>query len=501
MITTWLGSSQSYEPVANMLKMESSGKVLDLAMANKDLMTRLSHQGDEDFRMGAPLLEVVSGVAVVTASGSLVASYKWYNSYFDAVSYEEIRDAIQLATETEGVKSILLHVNSGGGTPTYLDELSQYIKLVDKNIMPVYGYSSSGALSAGYWLISSCRKVSCAKMASAGSIGVIVTLVNTSKMYERHGIEFKYYRSGKFKAVVQAEEEITPEVDTYLNEVVSQLHEFFESHVLASRGSLAQQHKGQWTEGKSYFAKEALSLGLIDEIITFDAQLSKLYDTNKKFSFSDKSTEQLTKLEAIAMKTKLLTADQLAKLSSGVPLDKLGLSEADLKTIRDESQTETTAEDGEVEAEASETPAETPEKETAKPTAQSFDIDKIIKLSTDLANANAELKSVNSQLSDATAKLAAAEETTASMSALQDKLKLALGEAANRFNLLLGTGDTDFTTMSAEATLAKYTDSKSKVYGILKDGATSTQPVGPRAEDTNPAQAPGQHEIIKKSKK
>jgi ClpP class serine protease len=105
-------------------------------------------------------------------------------------------------------------------------------------------------------------------------------------------------------------------------ETVMTLHGFFEEHVISSRNGAASTRE-KWNQGKTFFAGEGIKLNLADEIMSFDTRVAKLIQSgNNRVVISENNS--LSFEEAI-MKFKF-TEEQKAKLASGVPLEKLGLS-------------------------------------------------------------------------------------------------------------------------------------------------------------------------------
>lgn len=493
MLSVWLGNKESQHPVIEMQKAVSDGKLIDLMASSEQAMKLSAMQSEEDFRIGESLLQVNAGVAVISVKGSLVPDYNWYNSLFGVVSYEEIRDAVHMAASDSEVKNIVLCVESNGGAVTYLDATSDFIRQVDKNIKPVYGYTVSSSHSAGYWLISSTRSIAAAKMASIGSIGVIMTLVNYHKMHQEAGIEVTYLRSGEFKALGQSGEELSDKAKKEFQNVVMQLYGFFEDHVIATRGAAARQNKDVWGSGKTFFAKEALSLGLIDEINTFDDYISKMYDTSYiRFNAAD-TDAQLKTFGDTAMNLKLLSPEQAAKFASGVPIEDLGLSSEELEKVK--AQTTSAGEEHETAYDeagsASNEEQQTDDENVAESSAEnSADLDKLIELSTKLAKTEVKLE-------EADAKLVVLEEEKTNLLNMQETLVTIAAEATNRFQVALGKSSSDFEGVSAESIVKQYEKEKTALFGEMPSGRTSSQVVSDREE----AKSSLQHEntIIKKT--
>lgn len=494
--TVWIGAKDSYQPVLEMLQAKRDGKLLDL-MANSPAAMKLYERSlnmlsddddDDDFRIGESLLQVVGNVGIISVKGALVTDYAWYNSWFGLVSYDEIRDAVSMAVDDSNVSKILLNITSPGGSAAGIGEISDYIKQVDTKEKPVYGHTDSYAHSAGYWLLSSTRNISAGAMASTGSIGVIMTLVSYAKMYEDYGIEFTYLRSGKYKALGQAGEELSEEAKQEFMDMVTTLHGFFERQVMSSRGSLATQNKSKWNEGKTFFSKQSLELGLIDEINTFDGKIAKLYDSVNNFQMSESCIEELT------MKFKL-SEEQIAKLAAGVPLEKLGLSAEDLekaKAVLASEESEESTEESDTESETTDAEDETTEDDTETPseTTAAVDVDKIIELTTRATTAETKLETASTEL-------AAEKEKNTALLDTQKKLVELLGESAGRLQVGLGKSATDLSNASPEDVITAYTTARDQLLGTFDSGQTSESTVESRADGDA-----GRHNpIIKRNKK
>ena len=499
MLSIWLGNRESQQPVVEMKKAVSDGKLIELISSSEKAMNLSMRSTDDDeYRIGSELYQVNAGVGVISVKGSLVAEYNWYNYLFGIVSYEEIRDAFNMAAEDSRVKYILLDVDSSGGAVTYLDETTDYIKKIDANIKPVYGHTTSHCHSAGYWLLAATRKISAAKMASTGSIGVIMTLVNYSKAYADAGVEFKYIRSGQFKALGQQGEELTEAAEAQYLDMVMQLHSFFEEHVIAGRPALAAQTKAKWNEGKTFFSKESLALGLIDEVNTFDGHISKLYDTDYITFDSNMSESEIKLFGDTAMKLKLLSTSQAAKFASGVPVNKLGLSEDELAAVKaeiesnkdtsaEENNTDVGAEENNTEVSAEENEGEEATEET---TVSAEEVSMIVELTTKLTKAELALDAANT-------KLASLQTSNDSLTTMQTTLVGIVAEATGRFQVALGKSASNFDGATAESVVEQYGTEKSALFGAMPTGVTSEQTINDRNEEDNKSLQQKENPIIK----
>lgn len=485
----WLGTMESFQPVLDIQKAKSDGTLLKIRLENPDISSY--HRGDDDedradFRMGEALLQIQDGVAVINIQGGLVSAYAWYNSWFGVVSYEEIKDAIMLAVEDDNIKSILLNVNSPGGAVSYLDELADFIRSVDSSIKPVYGHTTSCACSAGYWLLSSCRKITASKAAMTGSIGVIATHVSQKGYMDKMGVEFHYIRSGEYKALGQSGEDFTKEAEAEMSKLVMGLFKFFTAQVLQGRGQLAAAKMSDWNTGKVFLSEESKALGLIDEINTFDSCIAKLYKNSNNGYMSSNADV----LKDTLMKQNLLTKEQAAKFASGVPVDKLGLSAESLAEVNatiDKHKESLDAEPVEEEIAA---------KVEEEISAEDVPADKVVESTSALTAALAQNADLNKQLGKLEGKIELLQENQKSLQeahaaeisqleSTQKTLTAIAAKAANRLQVAVGARATDLDNVGAASVISQYNAAENTLEKTFKIGATSVSATESRKEQAS----------------
>lgn len=178
---------------------------------------------------------------------------------------EMIGQFIQLLDKDPEVKGIVLSINSPGGTADSTQELADIVANTKK---PVLAYVKSMAASAAYYVASQADYIvlSSESTASVGSIGVLMQYTNVAKALEKQGVEAEIIRATKStdKAKLNSLEPLTDELR---QEIVTDLDiamETFEKYV--KRGRASRLTSSEVFSGKMYRAKEALKLGLIDEI-------------------------------------------------------------------------------------------------------------------------------------------------------------------------------------------------------------------------------------------
>lgn len=178
-------------------------------------------------------------------------------------------------------KAILLYVNSPGGTVYESDEL--YLKLMEykeKTKRPVYAYFGSQACSGAYYISMAADKIYTNRNTWTGSIGVIVSLTNYKKLYDKLGIKEIDITSGKNKSMGSGGLDLTDEQYDILQSLVDEAYDQFAGIVSEGREiDIATVKK--IADGRIYSAKQAKEKKLVDEIGTEDELKALIQKENK----------------------------------------------------------------------------------------------------------------------------------------------------------------------------------------------------------------------------
>lgn len=266
-------------------------------------------------RKGLYLLDRVGNMAIVKVHGSLTNTHQWWHAWIAGyvASYEAIADALQIALDEEGVDEILMDFATGGGVVRGLDIMSDAMRRADKR-KPVYAHTDSHAFSAGYWMASTARQVTASRMAEVGSIGTLMVLTTYVKAAEKEGIEYHVFRAGEFKALGLPYEELDDKAKAYIQDNLEKTNRFFLEHVSRNR-NLMMSERERWAEGKTFFAEEALAVGLIDRVTTLadliGSAASKTTTSDPRRFEMSISPEKLAQIAAGADPKTVLTAEEL----------------------------------------------------------------------------------------------------------------------------------------------------------------------------------------------
>lgn len=208
-------------------------------------------------------MTVENGLACIPVNGALGIRLGSFEKGAGAVDYMDIMDDIKTAMADPAVQNIMLYFDSPGGMMSGLPETGRLIEECEK---PIYAFVPAGGMccSAAYWLASCCNGIFACPSAQIGSIGVYCAYTDMSKAAEARGLKVKVFSSGTYKGMGIAGTSLSEDQEKYLQDSVMELAEEFYEHVINARNG---QVPDDAMQGQSFRAEEALSNGLIDDVV------------------------------------------------------------------------------------------------------------------------------------------------------------------------------------------------------------------------------------------
>lgn len=250
---------------------------LETALAAEAVSIEKAKAGSLEGMPDAPsLLQQVGNVGVISIKGPLINVDSPLAAMFGFSTYPDIRRALVAAAKEPSITQVLLDVESGGGAVLGVDETAKLITKINDKVKPVTAFAGGIMASAAYWLGSSAGNIFATNLSMVGSIGVIATHMERSKMLEEAGIKVTVIRAGKFKALASPVEPLTAEARAQIQNQIDAVYEVFVQHVAEARGVSFEKADKQMAQGREFMGAEAKKAGLVDAITTFDAVLAKL---------------------------------------------------------------------------------------------------------------------------------------------------------------------------------------------------------------------------------
>ena len=204
-----------------------------------------------------------TGIEVIPVSGVLVSRGSHMNMCETMTSYEALRTQISNAVADPMVERVVLDIDSPGGSAVGAFELAADIRAMARQ-KPITGIVNFMAYSGGYLIGAACSELVVSQTSGVGSIGVIASHMDRSKMEEGMGVKVTTVFAGAHKNDLSPHEPLSDQSLKYLNDVVQESYQLFVNAVAEYRGLTVQQVMA--TEAGLYRGQTGIAAGLADRL-------------------------------------------------------------------------------------------------------------------------------------------------------------------------------------------------------------------------------------------
>jgi len=237
---------------------------------------------------------IYGDIGVIEVGGSLASGSIPYWYFMADVAYEGIIATIDELKANPQIQTIVIAWNSPGGTVTGCAETAAAIRERAANI-EIISFCRM-ADSAAYWLASATDKIYLDPTGEVGSIGVIMTHIDMSKMLEEWGIKATHIISGSHKADGSPYQELSESAQTRLQAEVDLLRGLFAEHVSLNRGLSLDEVLA--TEALTYIGQQAVAIKLADDTGFLSDVIAQLSGSTETIQTSTKETRMARKTPA-----------------------------------------------------------------------------------------------------------------------------------------------------------------------------------------------------------
>jgi protease-4 len=177
---------------------------------------------------------------------------------------EYVLDQLDQAVADTSVKSILLRIDSPGGTVAASQEIMLGVRRA-RETKPVVTSVGDVCASGAYMVASQSDEIIVSPGSTVGSIGVIISVANIEELLSKVGVEFTTLTQGEFKDAGSMYRSLTATETAMLNEQMSLIQDQFVADVASGRG-MSEADVRELATGWAWLGSEALELGLVDSI-------------------------------------------------------------------------------------------------------------------------------------------------------------------------------------------------------------------------------------------
>jgi len=222
------------------------------------------------------------------------------------------------AQQDDKVKGIIIRIDSPGGV--VYDSKTIYNKIVEvKTAKPVVVQMQSMAASGGYYIAAPANYIIASESTMTGSIGVILSTMDYTELYNKIGIEEINIvnTKGNLKVVEDLSDE-NGEGYKVLQALADDVYDDFVGVVAAGRGMTVAEVEAI-ADGRVYSGKQALENGLVDEL----GEETEAYAAIERIAELDEPTyvvytDQISSFSNFSMRLASLLSPEAAVLNANL---------------------------------------------------------------------------------------------------------------------------------------------------------------------------------------
>ena len=203
-------------------------------------------------------------IAVLYAQGDILYG-KGDETY---IGQESMIKAIRKVKDNDGIKAVVLRVNSPGGVALTADLIWRELELLKKE-KPLIVSMGNLAASGGYYIAANADKIFAEPTTITGSIGVFGTIPNFSELIGNIGINAEQVSTNKNSIGYTPYEPMTKEFYDVTKEGVEMVYKMFLDRVAKGR-NMTMEEADAVAQGRVWTGKEAREIGLVDELGNLD---------------------------------------------------------------------------------------------------------------------------------------------------------------------------------------------------------------------------------------
>lgn len=213
-------------------------------------------------------------VAILRVFGTVSHRMNMFSEFSGGTSTELLARRLDQAIADPDVASIMLDVDSPGGSVFGVPEMAAKLFEARKN-KRIVAVSNDLMASAAYWIGSAATEIVMTPSGQVGSIGVYVLHEDVSAAADKAGVKVTPIYAGKYKVDGHPFEPLTESARADLQGEVDWYYTQFVNAVARHRGTTPEAVRNGYGEGRALTADAALAAKLVDRVATFEAVLKE----------------------------------------------------------------------------------------------------------------------------------------------------------------------------------------------------------------------------------
>ena len=200
-------------------------------------------------------------VAVLYAEGQIFDSGK------EGIVGTEVIKIVKKIHKDDAIKAVVLRVNSPGGSANASEQIWHAVQTLQEKGLPVVVSMGDYAASGGYYISCCADYIYAEPTTLTGSIGIFGTVPNVSKLMDKIGLDIDGVSTNKHSdlTVNALYKGMNKQEFALMQSMVERGYDLFTKRCADGRG-VSQEDIKKVGEGRVWLGKDALEIGLVDEL-------------------------------------------------------------------------------------------------------------------------------------------------------------------------------------------------------------------------------------------
>lgn len=175
---------------------------------------------------------------------------------------EKVVEQLQDFADDQGIRAVVLRINSPGGGVAPSQEIYQAVLELRKKKKVVVSMGSVAA-SGGYLVAAAADRILANPGTLTGSISAVIHYANVEELMKKIGVSSFVIKSGKFKDIGSPTRKMTEEERALVQGIVDDIYDQF-VQVIAVNRKIPLQNVMKLADGRVFSGRQAKELGLVD---------------------------------------------------------------------------------------------------------------------------------------------------------------------------------------------------------------------------------------------
>ena len=194
----------------------------------------------------------------------------------DGIVSKEVIKTIKKIRKDDGIKALVLRVNSPGGSADASEQIWHAIQNVKADSIPVVVSMGDYAASGGYYISCGADYIYAEPTTITGSIGIFGTIPNASKLRDKVGVDIDGISTNKHSALQtnMIYKGMNNEEQAMMQTMIERGYDLFTSRCAQGR-NVSQDYIKSIGEGRVWLGVQGKEIGIVDEMGNIDDAIMK----------------------------------------------------------------------------------------------------------------------------------------------------------------------------------------------------------------------------------